>query len=162
PAAAQPPAAPAQTGAVPGGGDAKRIRTVTIRPDGNDLNGRPVGGMQQGAPATSRSAPAAKSTPPATRGNGSSPLSLDPQDSASAQPSAPPQRAPQPLAPRTAAVQTNDMATGTTNTAGRAVQVSSQTSEAEAQASLRALQAKYSSQLGGHSSFIKRVDLGAK
>src|SRR5262249_58895625 len=121
-----------------------------------------VGGSKGGPPATSRSAPAAKSTPPATRGNGSSPLSLDPQDSASAQPSAPPQRAPQPLAPRTAAVQTNDMATGTTNTAGRAVQVSSQTSEAEAQASLRALQAKYSSQLGGHSSFIRRVDLGAK
>jgi len=117
--------------------------------------------MQQGAPAPSRSS-TAKSTPPAaTRGNGGGPLSLDPQASASAQPSTP-QQAPQPPAPRTAAVQPNDMATGTTNTAGRAVQLSSQTSEAEAQASLRALQAKYPSQLGGHSSFVKRVDLGAK
>src|SRR5262249_6885100 len=113
---------------------------------------------QQGTSATSRSAPTAKSTPPAaTRGNGGGPLSLDPQASASA-----PQQAPQPPAPRTAAVQSNDMATGTTDTAGRGVQLSSQTSEAEAQASLRALQAKYPSQLGGHSSFVKRVDLGAK
>jgi hypothetical protein len=42
------------------------------------------------------------------------------------------------------------------------VQVSSQRSEAEAQASWRALQAKYPDQLGSHSATIKRVDLGDK
>jgi hypothetical protein len=42
------------------------------------------------------------------------------------------------------------------------VQVSSQRSEAEAQASFRALRAKYPSQLGGHEPIVRRADLGAK
>ena len=45
---------------------------------------------------------------------------------------------------------------------GYAVQVSSQRSEAEAQAAFQSLQGKYPSQLGGKQSLIKRVDLGAK
>jgi hypothetical protein len=43
-----------------------------------------------------------------------------------------------------------------------AVQVSSQRSEAEAQASFRSLQAKYPEQLGGRQAMIHRVNLGAK
>jgi cell division septation protein DedD len=41
-----------------------------------------------------------------------------------------------------------------------AVQVSSQRSEADAQASYRALQAKFPSQLGGREAVIRRADLG--
>ncbi len=43
-----------------------------------------------------------------------------------------------------------------------AVQVSSQRSEAEAQAAFRSLQAKYPNQLGGRQALIHKVELGAK
>jgi hypothetical protein len=42
------------------------------------------------------------------------------------------------------------------------VQVSSQRSEAEAQAAFRGLQAKFPNQLGGRQVVIHKVDLGAK
>jgi cell division septation protein DedD len=42
------------------------------------------------------------------------------------------------------------------------VQVSSQRSEADAQASYKALQQKYASVLGGHDPIIRRADLGEK
>jgi hypothetical protein len=45
---------------------------------------------------------------------------------------------------------------------GYLVQVSSQKNEADAQSSYRALQGKYPSVLGPHSSLVKRVDLGEK
>lgn len=45
---------------------------------------------------------------------------------------------------------------------GYAVQVTSQRSEAEAQAAFRSLQAKYPQQLGDRQAFVRRADLGAK
>ncbi|HKS86038.1 MAG TPA: SPOR domain-containing protein, partial [Pseudolabrys sp.] len=45
---------------------------------------------------------------------------------------------------------------------GSFVQVSSQRSEAEAQAAFRGLQAKFPNQLGGRQPVIHKVDLGAK
>jgi len=42
------------------------------------------------------------------------------------------------------------------------VQISSQLSEADAQASLKALQAKYPSQLGNQPAIVRRVDLSDK
>jgi len=45
---------------------------------------------------------------------------------------------------------------------GYAVQVSSQRSEAEAEAAFRSMQAKFPNQLGGRQPMIHRVDLGAK
>jgi cell division septation protein DedD len=45
---------------------------------------------------------------------------------------------------------------------GYAVQITSQRSEAEAQASFRELRAKYPSQLNGREPIIRRADLGAK
>jgi hypothetical protein len=42
------------------------------------------------------------------------------------------------------------------------VQVSSQRSEAEAQAAFKGLQAKYPDQLGGRQPLIRQVDLGSK
>ena len=45
---------------------------------------------------------------------------------------------------------------------GYAVQVSSQRSEAEAQAAFRGLQAKYPNQLGGRQALIHKVELGEK
>jgi hypothetical protein len=51
---------------------------------------------------------------------------------------------------------------GNAGAGGYAVQVSSQRSEAEAQAAFRSLQGKYPSQLGGKQPLIHRVDLGEK
>jgi len=45
---------------------------------------------------------------------------------------------------------------------GYAVQVTSQRSEAAAQAEFRALKAKFPNQLGGHEPVIRRADLGSK
>ena len=45
---------------------------------------------------------------------------------------------------------------------GYAVQVTSQRSEAEAQAAYKALQAKFPSQLSGRQPIIRRADLGTK
>lgn len=45
---------------------------------------------------------------------------------------------------------------------GYAVQVTSQRSEADAQAEFRTLRAKFPTQLGGHEPIVRRADLGAK
>ncbi len=45
---------------------------------------------------------------------------------------------------------------------GYAVQVTSQRSEADAQAEFRTLRAKFPTQLGGREPIIRRADLGAK
>lgn len=50
----------------------------------------------------------------------------------------------------------------TASTGGYAVQVSSQRSEAEAQAAYRSLQTKYPNLLGGRQAMIRKVDLGSK
>ena len=66
---------------------------------------------------------------------------------------------------RTAAVaapSSNEPEAQTTRTGGYAVQVSSQRSEAEAQAAFRSLQAKYPGQLGNRQASIHKVELGAK
>ena len=95
------------------------------------------------------------------------PLSLNPNDAAPA-PAPAPTRAAAPAPMRTAAVaqptriepQAQPASGGGS---GRyLVQVSSQRSEAEAQAAFRGMQAKYPTQLGGHQPVIHKVDLGAK
>jgi cell division protein FtsN len=49
-----------------------------------------------------------------------------------------------------------------TGGAGSYVQISSQRSEADAQAAFRGLQAKFPTQLGGRQASVHRADLGAK
>jgi hypothetical protein len=143
PAAAPPPAPPSSAAS----NEPKRVRTVTIRADGSDPSGRPVA-------VTSSTAPRPAPAPKAPRG---APLSLDPQELAEA-PSAPPARSAPltPPAPRVAS------APATGGTGGYVVQLSSQRTEAEAQASYRAMQAKYPGALSNRSPIIKRADLGAK
>ncbi len=50
----------------------------------------------------------------------------------------------------------------TSSAGGYAVQLTSQRSEAAAQAAFRSLQAKYPNQLGGHEPILRRADLGSK
>ena len=117
------------------GAEPKKVKTETIRPN------------QNAAPATAlanppqRIANAAPAPAPTTR----SIAPTAPATSTPATPS-PPQRTA--MAPE---------ATG-----GYVVQVASQRSESDAQASFRALQQKYPSVLGSHQVMVRRADLGEK
>ena len=132
------PSAPA----APSGTEPRKVRTVTIRPDGGDASGR-----QATAPAAPGAAPAPRAATPAPK-NG--PLSLDPQ----AQDSAPPP------APRTRTATAPVGSTGSSG--GFLVQLSSQKTEADATSSFRSLQAKFPNELGGRQAVIRRADLGTK
>jgi hypothetical protein len=138
-------------------GDSKRVRTLTIRPD--ESTSRTANNTPPPSATPPRPTPVPKTAPRNT-----APISLDPQESAA--PPAPRERtaavAPpattqslQPPAPR--APPASDAAMS-----GYSVQLSSQRSEAEAQASYRSLQSKYPDQLSDRSVTIKRADLGAK
>ncbi len=160
------------------GSDPKRIRTIAIRPDQagdaapsaqEALPGPPVPQQTRVIPATRVSnapqaeaiaEPAERPAAPASRQvaaprSANAPLSLSPD-------AEPTRAAPAPI--RSAAVaQPTPVTTNTVSGGGGyAVQVSSQRSEAEAQAAFRSLQGKYPDQLGSHQALIKRVDLGAK
>ena len=102
-----------------------------------------------------QAAPRAPAPPPAHSAN--APLSLNPD-------AAPASRAPTRVA---SSAPTSLAAAPSANPAhaakgGYAVQVTSQRSEAEAQAAFRSLQGKYAGQLGGKAMFIHKVELGAK
>jgi cell division septation protein DedD len=146
------PVAPAPAGAVQtplgsganGSNEPKKVRTLTIRPDGTDVSGRPV----VAAPATQ--------APPAARGS-AGPLLLDPQakEPASA-PAAKTRVVRAPTATRTGPEPASS------SSGGFLVQLSSQKTEAEAGTSFRSLQAKFPNELGGKNPIIRRADLGTK
>jgi SPOR domain len=118
----------------------KRVRTVTIRADQPNAPDR---GIVPPPPRTS--APASRPASP------TAPLPLNPQAVATAEPPPPAAvRQPAPV-PRAAESGGN----------GYVVQLSAQKSEAEAQASLRAAQAKYSA-LSGQPPLIRRKDQGER
>jgi SPOR domain len=160
---AAPPAPSGQAGSAAqpsAGSEPKKVRTVTIRPDGNDASGKPVGmapPAAQGAAATATTAtPRPAVTPPAPRAgtpparSSGAPIALEPQAGEPA--------AAQPARPRTAAIPPS--AEGAAN--GFVVQLSSQKTESEAQSSFRSLQAKFPNELGGRQPLIRRADLGSK
>jgi hypothetical protein len=143
----------------------KKIHTVAIRPDQNgstDAAAAPAPPPATRTAAPSRAAPAmaAPAARPAPQGDANAPLSILPS-----QGGAP---TPVPAHTRTAVAQPAPLnpSAGTQPAAtaggGYAVQVSSQRSEAEAQTSFRALQAKFPTQLGGQQPMVRRADLGAK
>jgi hypothetical protein len=168
PPGAKPPSPQAaQAAAVPGNlsTEPKKIRTVAIKPDGSDAVARPL--SNPGSPPTQVSAalppatthPASKPVPQPARNNGG-PLSLEPRPQAgdaaasSYQPAVREYAAaPPPTAPRLASA--SAAATG-----AYVVQISSQKSETDAQASIRSLQAKYPKELGDRDATVRRADLG--
>jgi hypothetical protein len=109
--------------------------------------------------ASARPSPAAKPAP-APRSNGG-PLSIEPQaqgDTVSSYQSAPHERAaPAPASGPRLASTSNTAAGG-----GYVVQISSQRSEADAQASFHSLQAKFPRELGDREAIVRRADLGQK
>jgi cell division protein FtsN len=137
----------------------RKIKTLSVRGDQADAAAAPV------APSAAKPAPPVRTTATtpsavvprssATNANASSgnaPLSLNPQ-------AAPPTSAPE----RVAAVNPVQIVPSSGGDGGGyLVQVSSQLSEADAQASFRALQSKFPAVLGSRSPVIKRADVPDK
>jgi hypothetical protein len=153
-----PPPATAANGTLPNS-EPRKIKTLAVKGDAADNGGAPAGA----APPAARPAPAARAAtapaaaPPPARNpssaNASAPLSLAPGAAA-------PDPAPAPT--RMAATTPTQMAPAPAAGGGYVVQISSQKSEADAQASFRALQGKFPTVLGSRSPLIKRADLGDK
>jgi hypothetical protein len=158
----------------PSSAEPKKIRTVTIRPDGTGSMpaprpvAAPAGARTASAapvPAAAPSRPAAEPTTAASSPSGHAPLSLSPQVAsaeASARPAFPPP--PKPAAPAAAPTRVAAVppAAEAASGGGYTVQISSQRSEAEAQASFRSLQTKFPSLLSDRQPIIRRADLGDK
>ncbi len=148
-----PPPATSANGTMPNN-EPRKIKTLAVKGDAEN------GGVPANvAPPAARPAAAARAAvpPPAapaarnpSSANASAPLSLAP---GGAQPEA--------LPPPSRVAATNPVQPAPSG-GGFVVQVSSQKSEADAQASFRALQGKYPSVLGSQSVLVKRVDLGEK
>src|SRR5713226_499111 len=169
PAYAAPPAPPVGN---PGANEPKRVRTITIRPDqvstlpapgeSERLPARSVTTTNVGptaapaAPAGRSAAPAPAPKPSAAKPASSSPLALNPSAEAPLPSSRSGTTPAQPAPYRTAALPSGAEA------GNYVVQISSQRSESEAQASFRALQAKYPNVLGSRQPLIRRADLGSK
>jgi SPOR domain len=144
----------------------KKVKTVPIRPEGADPTARPiniVGSPPQQLtssppPAATRQLPPSKPVAAAAR-NGAAPLSLEPQGQPAD--SAPRASAAPTATPRLASAASTAPG-GSAASGGYVVQISSQRSEAEAQASIRGLQAKFPSQLGNREASVRRADLGEK
>ncbi|WP_291685790.1 SPOR domain-containing protein [Bradyrhizobium sp.] len=156
------PPASAGNGTMPNN-EPRKIRTLTVKGDQPDGTALPVGSAP---PAGAKQAPAAR-----TAGAPPTPAGHNPPTSANASANAPLSLVPQgnqaaPAAePQTRVANTNPVQTapsGAPTGGGYVVQVSSQRSEADAQASFRALQGKFPAVLGTHSPLIKRADLGEK
>lgn len=164
---AQPPAyangGPSQMTAptAPPSGGTHSVQTLTIR---TDQGGTPRQTAAPGpppavaAPRPSKPHIVAKPRPAETGAGG--PLSIVPNQQGEA---APPPRMRTAMAHPQGSAAPVDLSEGAPSGGGSyAVQVSSQRSEAEAQAAYRSLQARYPQQLGGRHALIRRADLGAR
>ncbi len=168
PAAAAPVLPPAPVPA-PISSEPKKIHTVTIRADQSNGMGAAPGPSAPTARGTVRPAsPAPKpstmaSAPPA---DPNAPLSIIPSTGGDSPAPARAQAAAAPPAVAPMAVASTTPVTGTAANpsagGGYAVQLTSQRSEAGAQAAFRALQAKFPNQLSGREPILRRADLGAK
>jgi hypothetical protein len=162
------PAAPAAVAGVPPNNgtmpnsEPRKIKTFSVHGDQPDSAAAPVtaaAAAPKPTVATQQVPPAANSRNAAPAAN--APLSLSPSDS-SAQASLPPT----PAEPRTRIASTTPTQIAPADDAAPAaegrflVQVSSQTTEAEAKSSFRSLQKKFPDQLGSHTPIIKRAELG--
>jgi len=160
----------------------KKIRTIAITPD---QQGNPV--VADAAPVSTSNAPLAlvpeqpmrqvqtqriaTSTPPAAEPRPAPQVRPPAPQPQAAVPAPAPSNAPLSLNPNAAparpqpTARTASVAPAPAAPSGGsayAVQVTSQRSEAEAEAAYRALVGKYGAQLGGKPHFIHKVDLGAK
>jgi len=159
----------ASAGPVPSNGtlpnnEPRKIKTFSVRGDQTDT-GAPAAAAPP--PPGTKQAPAAKNAartaPSSANASANAPLQLSPQADA------PAPTTPAPTTDtRTRVAATNPVqaapsgGTDTGGSGGYVVQVSSQRSETDAQASFKALQSKFPNVLGSQSPLIKRADLGDK
>jgi SPOR domain len=156
----------------------KKIRTIAIHPDQAGMGqNQPMAATPPAPPPPARMAnpapvhqaappPRVANNPPAETRQVAAPVrhaaaAPSPNAPLSLSPNAPVARAPMRTAAAAAPAPIARAAAATTR-GGYAVQVSSQRSEADAQASFRSLQAKFPNQLGGRQVLIHKVELGAK
>ena len=161
----------ASAGPVPSNGtlpnnEPRKIKTFSVRGDQADGTGAPVAAV---APPAGKPAPAPKTAPVASRSaapsaeaSANTPLSLSPQTAQPAPAAAPAETRTRVATTGSPAQTASSPAAATGGNGGYVVQVSSQRSEADAQASFKALQSKFPTVLGSQSPLIKRADLGDK
>ncbi|MBV9563211.1 MAG: SPOR domain-containing protein [Bradyrhizobium sp.] len=171
-----PPSSVAQNGIAAGGapsnatlanGEPRRIRTLSVHGDQQQDASTTTATVSPPAPppAAAKAAKGTKTariaTPPSDAANANAsanqPLSLTPQSSPDQASAADTSRG-----VRIAATNASQDAAPADSAVGYLVQVSSQRSENDAQASFKALQAKFPNVLGSQTPVIKRADLGEK
>lgn len=143
-------------GAMQNGDEPRKIRTFAVKGDQSDAGATPAARQAPARIVAPAAVPAAApaAAPRATNANASlnAPMSLSPQT--------PPPASPAPS--RMASTNPTQQAAPVASGGGYVVQVSSQRSEGDAQASFRALQGKFPSVLGSRAPLIKKADLGDK
>jgi hypothetical protein len=141
----------------------RKVKTFSVHGDQADA-GTPAAAAPAAKPAPRAAATPAQRAPVAATNpnsaNANAPLSLSPQIGAAPAAAEPPVRVAA-TNPNPAQIAPSAPSAGAAS-GNYLVQVSSQRSEADAQASYRALQSKYPSVLGSQSVVVKRVDLGEK
>jgi hypothetical protein len=140
------PLAPATANGTMPNNEPRKIKTLSVKGDAAE-----AGVPASAPPPPAKPAPTAarpRGNPASANASANAPLALTPA-------------APQPEPAPTQVASTNS-APAASSGGGYVVQVSSQRSEADAQASYRALQGKFPSVLGSRSPLIKRADLGEK
>jgi hypothetical protein len=167
---AQPPATLGATSSVPATGanpnEPKKVRTIAIRPDGTVAPEAAGTRTQPNAGTANRPvAPAQPVRPPARPGTpgpqGEADESMRPPGSVPIRTaSIPSSTNPLPVSAPASAPAAPPPAANTSTGGNFVVQLASQKSENDAQASFRALQAKYPSVLAGRQPIIRRADLG--
>ena len=156
------PPATAGNGTLPNN-EPRKIKTLTVRGDQPDGAAMPV---------TSVPPPSAAKPVPATRSVAVPPPARNPPSSANASANAPLSLTPQATQPEPDAAESRTRVANTSpaqtapagggGSSGYLVQVSSQRSETDAQASYKSLQGKFPAVLGSRAPLIKRADLGDK
>jgi cell division septation protein DedD len=136
------------------GDEPRKIRTLAVKGDPADVAATPAPKpVATPRPVPSPAAVRAPAPSPAANANASAnaPLSLSPQGAQSA-----------PADTRARVASINAAPAAPSGGGSYVVQISSQRSEADAQASFKALQGKFPSVLGSRAPLIKRADLGDK
>lgn len=142
------------------GTEPKRVRTLTVRADGTiveDGGPTPVPGGTQ--PTAAAAQPTASAPIPLSSGSGG-PVSTNPTPLASTPSIVPNVPAPAPRVAAAPAPTAQPAAPSAAPAGAYVVQVASVRTEAEAQATIKSMQAKYSAVLSGQRSSVRRADLG--
>jgi hypothetical protein len=154
PAAGAGPAQPSSSATLLSG-EPRKVKTLSVKGDQPDPSAVPVTAAPPAAAppaAAAKNAKAARTPPTQANASANAPMSLSPQG--------------QPLDSGTQVAATNPTQVAPSAPAsgggGYMIQVASQRSEADAQASFRALQGKFPSVLGSQTPVIRRADLGEK